>query len=477
MRELTLIVFCLVFITFFTFLLIFTFPCIIPLLVQFNNTYKKKTLEYNFSIMSHKITVITFILWFCLKVMMNGDGEEYYDDLVRFSSRIKRSTELCCNDAHLLSCIEVELNILKKKKIKILGTNFLFSNNVDPNGVVYKSSNGDEAILNYNSEKHSMHGSIQTHDGKSYFIEKCNKGHVIKEMDIAALDDLYYQNLKDTNSMQRNKRDIIKRHPKGFVKCEEIIDHRTGRKKHTKFECEGIERHRKMIIDNTDNSTLVIYSIAFYYHKDFSKVTSDMQGWFEWAVNTQNQLFKNSRIPIQAKIFCIEEEPITPSGKIEPKNLKIDLKPADQHVQVGLTGCGGAWGTKYRHWDEISHYSISYWSKACASGVNSIAHETGHNFGCGHNVELYKPKEVNEDLIDRGTPDAAFGFRYNESIATAVGGNSIQYFSNPNIIHPSTGIRLGVKGISNCAGVIMRHRFSWARNGDETGICNSKSKS
>ena len=157
MRELTLIVFCLVFITFFTFLLIFTFPCIIPLLVQFNNTYKKKTLEYNFSIMSHKITVITFILWFCLKVMMNGDGEEYYDDLVRFSSRIKRSTELCCNDAHLLSCIEVELNILKKKKIKILGTNFLFSNNVDPNGVVYKSSNGDEAILNYNSEKHSMH--------------------------------------------------------------------------------------------------------------------------------------------------------------------------------------------------------------------------------------------------------------------------------------------------------------------------------
>ena len=84
MRELTLIVFCLVFITF---LLIFTFPCIIPLLVQFNNTYKKKTLEYNFSIMSHKITVITFILWFCLKVMMNGDGEEYYDDLVRFSQQ------------------------------------------------------------------------------------------------------------------------------------------------------------------------------------------------------------------------------------------------------------------------------------------------------------------------------------------------------------------------------------------------------
>ena len=88
------------------------------------------------------------------------------------------------------------------------------------------------------------------------------------------------------------------------------------------------------------------------------------------------------------------------------------------------------------------------------------------------------PEGVFETLNDRENAEAPFGYaNKNFSIGTAMGGNSIPYFSNPNVIHPETGVRLGVKGVSNCAGVIMRHRFSWARNGDETGVCNSKSKS
>ena len=227
-----------------------------------------------------------------------------------------------------------------------------------------------------------------------------------------------------------------------------------------------------MIIDNSDNTTLVTYSIIFYYRKDFAKVTFDMQGWFEWAVNTQNQIFINSQIPIRAKIFCIEEE------SRETRKKYLPLKTADQRIHVGLKGCGLAFGgVHYRNSDDTKGFTLSYWSKSCASGINAISHETGHNFGCYHHVEMYKPKEVYETLNDRVNADAPYGFRNrNFSIGTAMGGNSIPYFSNPNIIHPETGVRLGVRGVSNCAGVIRRHRFSWARNGDETGVCSSKSK-
>ena len=47
----------------------------------------------------------------------------------------------------------------------------------------------------------------------------------------------------------------------------------------------------------------------------------------------------------------------------------------------------------------------------------------------------------------------------------------INYFSNPRMILPESGTRLGVRGESDNAAVLTRNRFRYAATGDESGKC------
>ena len=47
----------------------------------------------------------------------------------------------------------------------------------------------------------------------------------------------------------------------------------------------------------------------------------------------------------------------------------------------------------------------------------------------------------------------------------------INYFSNPRMILPESGTRLGVWGESDNAAVLTRNRFRYAATGDESGQC------
>ena len=47
------------------------------------------------------------------------------------------------------------------------------------------------------------------------------------------------------------------------------------------------------------------------------------------------------------------------------------------------------------------------------------------------------------------------------------------FWSNPRMILPESGTPLGVKGVSDNAGVLTKNRFTYAATGDESGQCGS----
>ena len=49
----------------------------------------------------------------------------------------------------------------------------------------------------------------------------------------------------------------------------------------------------------------------------------------------------------------------------------------------------------------------------------------------------------------------------------------VNYYSNPDVIHPLTGTPTGVAGISNNAAIITQNRRAFASIGDESSECNA----
>ena len=89
---------------------------------------------------------------------------------------------------------------------------------------------------------------------------------------------------------------------------------------------------------------------------------------------------------------------------------------------------------------------------ANAKNMNAVRHEFGHNFG-GHHFN---------DPIGY-----AAGYK---KARTILGGNSINYYSNPRINHPKFGVPLGRHNTNDVARYITEKRFSLNR-GDESRAC------
>ena len=70
--------------------------------------------------------------------------------------------------------------------ISINGMALKFSNTVPPHGFVYKTDLGDEAVISYNEETGNIFGTLKTHDGKSFALEKCRSQYIFEEFDLHA---------------------------------------------------------------------------------------------------------------------------------------------------------------------------------------------------------------------------------------------------------------------------------------------------
>ena len=174
--------------------------------------------------------------------------------LINITSVNTRSVEACCNDDNLLHCTEISVDptlLFSGEEINILGSDLVYDSPVEPHGFVYHNSQGDEAVITYNNKTGNMFGSLKTHDDKSYAIEKCHHGYVIKEYDMASFGEDQTETIPDP---------VIEG------------ERRTGE--------DRVE----------DTTTIVTYSIMFYYTQAFQDSTADIEGFIEQGKRNRDSI-------------------------------------------------------------------------------------------------------------------------------------------------------------------------------------------
>ena len=351
---------------------------------------------------------------------------------------------MCCNDDHLLVCTEVEFEPrnLTRGNMTFNKIEFRFSNEVLPHGFVYKNNFGDEAIIDFHEETGHLFGSINTHDGRSYAVEKCKTCHIWKEFNTSSFEKNMPLNV--TESIQVSERTFP-----------------------------------------PDTTTIKTYSIMVYYTPEFAAVTADIEGWVDLVLEEANQGYENSNIPVRVEKFCIEEATISDKDSYPHVFRMMKGSPcatrnsADAAVLFSV-GCPPdvCWcGVAYVPPKVSGAWSFSVTRKSCALGAYTFGHELGHNFGCHHNIEQNTNRYHSYGhghLIAAGN-----NVEGSTTILAYTGSGHMtraNYYSNPDQIYPPTGTPLGVNGVSNNARLLTENRRAFAAIGHESGSCGEPEK-
>ena len=157
----------------------------------------------------------------------------------------------------------------RKEDILLVDVVLSFKSTVPPNGYVYQSPAGDEAVITFNEKTGNMFGSFETSTGRSFSLEKCSSGHTWKEFNVTSFKDDFAVELGDQEVDSRKMAALKK----------------AGTK---------------------DTTTPATYSVMFYYTADFEAITPDIHGYIDQVLAETNQGYVNSQIPLTATKFCVE---------------------------------------------------------------------------------------------------------------------------------------------------------------------------
>jgi len=361
----------------------------------------------------------------------------------RSSSSLSRSAEACC-DLDTLSCYDVDVDpesLLSEENISINGIELTFSNTIPPHGRVYKTELGDEAVISLNEETGNIFGSLKTHDGKSFALEKCQNGYIFEEFDVHA-----------------------------FPEEEGELDGNFAR-----------ALSPKMVFDRNE---IVTYSVMFYYTPEFAAATPNVKDFVDQVVAETNQGYVNSQIPLRVKAFCTEQATVNDDESSSVvltnfRNMKSSLEELRNTADAAallvnkFDACGRGYLFTY-----ASGLTLTVTQKSCALGYYSFGHELGHNFGATHNTEVATNSRFSYGHGHLITPTGASKWSgYRTIMAYFADGhyNRVNYYSNPNVNYPGTGTPTGVADVSDNARVFVENRHSFAGLGDESGVCNDGS--
>ncbi len=334
-------------------------------------------------------------------------------------------------------CQPVFVNITKLGDPKLqLG---IIKDDLDFKGPVGEAGNSflyenDEAEVTITEHNGDIYGHAWLDNGKSYDIEYCGDNiHVVKQMDV--------ENMPEAKHL-----------------INDVVGNASSR----------IE-YPEMRMDDT--TTIVTFSLKFYYTPQFAAETADIDGFIEEVIAVTNQGYINSKAPVRVQSCGSEKAPFdeTMKGGDDLDQLR-DMKGSLEEVRgtadaatilvsrSDVCGLGSI--------DSIRNgNTLTLNLKSCLLSFYVLGHELGHNFGLLHNKED-APNPTYADGLGYLLPGGKH--RTIMSYTSEFKEQRINYYSNPDVIYPKTGQPTGVLGSANNVRILTLNRFAMAALGDES---------
>ena len=301
------------------------------------------------------------------------------------------------------------------------------------------SGQGCEAV--FTLRRGRVMGNVEYKDGSDFVLEPCKNFegcHVWKEEDTAHMVEEEGEEVP----IEMRADELISREAK-----EELI--KKGK---------------------DDDTTIVEYSIKYYYTQEFAEATDDIELYFDQVIAETNQGYINSKIPVRVWIFCIEATTLKDEKESSTQLSKFTSYKGSAEALRGsadaaalllikTSSCGRGY---LDSWDNGKTVTVQ--AKGCALGYYTMGHELAHNFGGTHDREHSSPNSY-----------YSFGHggyiepRYRTIMGYPKSGYSrVNYYSSPDVFFQ--GVVTGSDSEDN-ARVIKENRFGFAAVGDESGTC------
>merc|ERR1719187_1077625 len=316
-----------------------------------------------------------------------------------------------------------------------------------PETIVYRNQDESEAVLTIVGI--SLYGHVELGDGRNFEIEKVEGSAVLwKEMDQTFWID-----------EAEPEEDRGAPLPHMAERMDELLAQ--GR---------------------ADRTSVAEYTITVYYTAGLEASTRDVAAFVDEVIAETNEGYKNSKIPLRAKLHCLIKSDIkdgqhyatTLNEFVNSKSDKNDIRrSADVAILIvnkfSVSMCG------YGKVGAISSgATLSVAKKSCSLGYYSFGHEIAHGFGALHDHKASS---------NAATP-YAYGYiiksgKYRTIMAYNDKGESRKnYYSSPKVRY--SGLKTGVANYADNARLITENRFAIAAIGNEkmscpgNGVCKNK---
>jgi len=382
-------------------------------------------------------------------------GPSFQKELIQLGLEVTGSEINACKGRDILSCVlaDVDLSSFDDDVLVLPGGVQVTNKNdiqepISSSGIldiaksVAYSGQGCEAVFSFRGGK--VIGNIEYEDGTDFVLEPCFNFpgcHVWKEEDTAHMEE---------------------------EEGEEVpLEMRSANLESDR----AVNKLRQQGID--DDTTIVWYSIKYYYTKEFAAATDDIQLYMDQVIAETNQGYINSKIPIRVKIFCIEATTLndeSDSAKLFSKFVSYKgttealrgSADAAALLLIDTSSCGRGY---LDSWDNGNTITIQ--AKGCALGYYTMGHELAHNFGSTHDRE-------------HSSANRYYSYGHGSYIEpryrTIMGyykegyGARVNYYSSPNVFY--RGSPTG-SDTEDTARVIKENRFGFAAVGDESETCST----
>merc|ERR1711962_727191 len=410
-----------------------------------------------------RVSTTSMLLHLLLQAWLLGLSFASVEFLTPVPDRGNATTADLCQKDTVMSCNLVMIDIarLHDSSVDFMGTTLDFKDMPGDNTFTF-SSGFSEASFTVDSDLGVVWGHVQLEEGRDFIIEPslhiCDGCHVVIEEDEDAIPPDHAEFLPPSANVNEEMRSNV-----AFLL-------ETGKR---------------------DQTTIVTYSVMLYYTPEVRAAVESSGGDLKMFVNqmidTTNQGYINSNIPIRAVVHCLEETPEPEAyftGNHATKHMLDvfrdymgggnNLRRSADIATLLVTDASPASGWGYVFGDgDYDHKAVTMVQYDYALDYYIFGHEVGHTMGLSH--DKYDTAQKG------GSPLTPYSFGYHipdtkfRTIMAYPHGNHrfpANYYSSPRI---AVGKHvLGKDGEADAVKRMTNVRFAIAANGDESEPCQPR---